>query len=72
MAHATGGSYIRATNQSIGLNEIVAKINETQQTGFTATVFDEYDEYFQYLLGLGLLILLIDMIMLSRKRETQN
>lgn len=69
VALATGGSYIRATNQSLGLTEIVARINETQKTRFIATVFDEYDEYFQYLLGLGLLILLIEMIMLSRKNH---
>ncbi len=69
VALATGGSYIRATNQSLGLSEIVAKINETEKTRFTTTVFEEYDEYFQYLLGLGLLILLIDMIMLSRKNH---
>ncbi len=69
VALATGGSYIRATNQSLGLSEIVAKINETQKTEFATTVFDEYDEYFQYLLGLGLLLLLVDMIMLSRKNH---
>lgn len=65
IALMTEGSYIRATNQSIGLTEIVEKINETQKTKFTETVFEEYDEYFQYLLGLGLLFLLVDMIMLE-------
>lgn len=69
VALATGGSYIRATSQSIGLSEIVARIDETEKTRFVATVFDEYDEYFQYLLGLGLLILLVEMIMLSRKNH---
>lgn len=69
IALMTEGSYIRATNQSIGLTEIVEKINETQKTKFTETVFEEYDEYFQYLLGLGLLFLLVDMIMLGRKNH---
>lgn len=69
IALLTEGSYIRATNQSLGLNEIVEKVRETQQTRFTETVFEEYDEYFQYLLGLGLLFLLIEMLMLSRKNH---
>lgn len=69
VALVTGGSYIRATNQSIGLTEIVEKINETKKTQFVATVFDEYDEYFQYLLGIGLLLLLVEMLILNRKNH---
>lgn len=68
-ALSTGGSYVRATNQSIGLTEIVEKIGETQKSEFTTTVFDEYDEFFQYLIGIGLLLLLIESIMLSRKNH---
>lgn len=69
VALSTGGSYIRATNQSIGLTDIVEKIGETQKSQFVTTVFDEYDEYFQYLIGIGLLLLIVEMIMLSRKNH---
>lgn len=68
-ALTTGGSYVRATNQSIGLTEIVEKIGETQKAQFKTTIFDEYDEYFQYLIGIGLLLLLVEAIMLSRKNH---
>ena len=69
VAVITGGSYIRATPQSIGLTEIVEKIRETQKTRLVTTVFDEYDEYFQYMIGMGLLLLIIEAIMLSRKNH---
>lgn len=68
-ALTTGGSYVRATNRSIGLTEIVEKIGETQKSEFTTSVFDEYDEYFQYLLAIGLLLLIAEMIMLGRKNH---
>ncbi|MDL2320415.1 VWA domain-containing protein [Alistipes sp. OttesenSCG-928-B03] len=69
IAILTDGAYLRATRQSLGLKEIVEQINQTQKAQFSATVFEEYDEFFQYPLAIGLLLLLIEMIMLSRKNH---
>lgn len=65
----TGGSYIRSTNQSIGLAEIIEKVNETQKSKFNSTKFDEFNEQYQYLLALALLLLLLDLLMISRKNR---
>lgn len=67
IAISTGGSYIRSTNQSIGLTEIIEKINETQKTKFKAAIFEEYNEQYQYLLGAALVLLLLELLMIPRK-----
>lgn len=67
IAIITEGVYIRSDNHSLGLKEIIDKINETEKTELATMVFDEYEEYFQYLLAIALLILLAEQIMLSYK-----
>lgn len=67
IALSTGGAYIRATNRSLGLDEIVQKIGEVQKQELTANVFEDFDEQYQYLLGLALLLSLAEFLMLGRK-----
>lgn len=69
IALSTGGAYIRATNKSIGLEEIIAKINQTEKKKLTSTIFEEFNEQFQYLVGAALLLLLADVLMLSRRNR---
>jgi Ca-activated chloride channel family protein len=69
VAVSTGGGYIRATNQNMGLTEIIKEVNETQSTQFTASVFEEYDEQYQYLVGAALALLLLEMLMIPRKNR---
>ena len=57
IALESGGAYIRATNQNIGLNEIIKSINETQKSRFSAEVFEEFDEKYQYPLACALIFL---------------
>ena len=67
VALATGGAYVRATNRSLGLAEIVEMVNNTESATFRAMVFDEWDEYFRWLLIVALALLLAEMLMLDRK-----
>lgn len=67
IALVTDGAYIRSGNQSIGLKEIIDAINETQKSELTAIMFEEFDEQYQYLLGVALLLLLIEAFILPRK-----
>lgn len=69
IALSTGGSYILATNKSVGLAEIVEKIDETEKSRFNVKTFEEYDEKYPYFLGAALLLLLINSLMLSRKNR---
>jgi Ca-activated chloride channel family protein len=67
VALATGGAYVRATNQDFGLEGIIARIHETEGQRRMVPVYEQYDEYFQWLLGLALLMLLMQSAPLLRE-----
>lgn len=67
IAQLTGGAYIRATKQSIGLDEIVRSINEMEQTELSTVKFEEFNEQYQYLLGIALLLLIVEFLLLDRR-----
>jgi Ca-activated chloride channel family protein len=69
IALVTDGAYIRSTNQSLGLAEIVGKINETEKKEFTAQMFEEYDEQYAGFLLVALGLLLFGWALLSRKNR---
>ena len=69
IALATGGAYVRAGNQSIGLQEVIARINETEKAHLSEMVFEEYDERYQYLLVAVLLLLLAEFALLPRRNR---
>ena len=67
IARLTGGAYIRSTNHSMGLDEIVASINEMEQSEFATLRFEEYNEQYQYFLAAALVLLLLGFFMLGRR-----
>lgn len=69
IAVITGGAYIRAGNQSIGLEEIINAINDTEKAKLSAMVFEEYDERFQYLLAVVLPLLVLELAIMQRKNK---
>jgi Mg-chelatase subunit ChlD len=69
IALTTGGSYIRATNRSIGLNEIIQQINEVEKKQLTMQVFEDYNEQYQYILAIALALILLEVLIISRKNR---
>ncbi len=67
IASITGGAYVRATKQSIGLDEIVKSINDMEKSELTTIRFEEYNEQYQYLIAAAMLLLLADVLILSRR-----
>ncbi len=67
IAFATGGSYIRATNQDFGLDEIMNKVHEAEGVRRSVPVYEQYDEHFQWMLGAALLFILAASLMLPRR-----
>ncbi len=67
IASATGGAYVRATKQSIGLKEIVDRLKELDESDLATTRFEAFDEQFQYPLVVALLLLLIEWLILDRR-----
>ncbi len=69
LALSSGGLYVRATNRSVGLEEIVNEIKKMDSAEFSSTMFDEYSEQYQYILAICLLLLLIEFVVLERRNH---
>ena len=67
IASATGGAYVRATKQSIGLKEIIDRLRELDESDLATTRFEAFDEQYQYPLVVALLLLLIEWLILDRR-----
>lgn len=66
-ARLTGGAYVRATKQDVGLDEVIREINEMERSELGVVRFEEYDEQYPYFLGAALLLLLIEFLLLDRR-----
>lgn len=69
MAFATGGKYVRASNTNIGLNTIFNEISSMKQQELEGTIYTEYDDQFQVLAAMVLLLLIVDIIIMERKNK---
>ena len=67
IADLTGGAYVRATKQDIGLDEIVRSINEMEQSELSTVRFEEFNEQYQYLLIVALVLLVAEFFLLARR-----
>ena len=67
IASTTDAAYVRASKQSIGLEEIVRKINEMEKGELSTLRFEEYNEQFHYLLWIALALLLVEFLLFDRK-----
>ena len=67
IATITEGAYVRATKHSIGLEEIVKSINEMEKSELSTVRYEEYNEQYQYLLAVALVLLLVESLILSRR-----
>ncbi|MBK5286615.1 MAG: VWA domain-containing protein [Bacteroidia bacterium] len=64
-----GGKFIRATNSDDGLSVIVKEINKMEKTEFGAKMITDYEDRFQYFLGVGLLLLLLELLISERRSK---
>ena len=64
---ATAGGYIRATNATFGLEEIVNQIDKMEKGELTSLRFEEYNEQFQWILAIAAVLLLLETLLLSRR-----
>lgn len=63
------GSYIRATNSRLGLNMLFDQISTMEKQEMEIRKYSEYDEKFQYMIGLALVLLFLDFMLLERKNK---
>ena len=67
IAAVTEAAYVRATKQSIGLEEIVKGINEMERSELTTVKYEEYNEQYQWLVAVAAVLLLLDQLILTRR-----
>ena len=61
------GKYFRGTNAQDELNEIYKTINALQKREFGVKQFTDYEDRFQFFLGAGIILLLIDVLVSEKK-----
>lgn len=66
IAEITDGAYVRASKQSIGLDEIVRTINDLERTELATVRFEEFDEQYRPLVIAALVVLLLELLLLDR------
>ena len=67
VAAAGGGKFVQSSTSDIGLDELFIQINAMQKTDFGTKTFTDYEDRFQWFLGVSLLILLIEFMMNERR-----
>ncbi len=69
VSNAGGGMYIRSTNTRLGLNVLFDEIDKMEKQELEARIYSDYEERYQYLAGLTLLFLLVDLFTLERRNR---
>lgn len=67
IAEATGGIYTRSRNDNFGLDDIISRLDEIEATELTQITFEEYDEQYQWFLGVALLLLVAECFVMERR-----
>ncbi len=69
IASAGDGKFIRSGNTEPDLKKLIDELENLDKKEFEAKVFTDYDDQFQYFLGLGILLLIFEMLVSSKKNK---
>lgn len=69
IAEAGKGAYVRANNAQVGLNSLFSEVNKMEKSELETQIYADYDDKFQYFIGLGLFLILLDFLVLERKNK---
>ena len=69
IAGAGGGSYIRANNAEVGLNNLFNEIEKMEKSELSTREYSEYDDQFPLFLYLAFTLIVIDFCILDRKNK---
>ena len=68
IAAAGNGIYVRASNSNVGLEKIYDDIEKLDKSEIEAKVFTDYEDQFQWFVGVAIVLLLIEMLISSGKK----
>lgn len=69
IAEAGKGAYVRANNAQIGLNNLFDEVNKMEKSELETQTYADYDDKFQYFIGLGLFLIMLDFLILDRRNK---
>ncbi len=69
IAKVGGGEFISASNSNVGLNRLFDELNRMDKEEIETKVYSEYEEQFQYLIVVALLLIIIEFMILERKNK---
>lgn len=72
IAAAGNGLYVRANNSNVGLEKIYADINTMDKSEIEAKVFTDYEDQFQWFVAAAMVLLLIEILLSSGKKEWEK
>ncbi|MBK7627716.1 MAG: VWA domain-containing protein [Bacteroidales bacterium] len=69
VAVSANGTYVRASNSNIGLDEIFSEIRQMKDQELESTMYTEYNDQFQIFAALAVFLLLFDFLIMDRKNR---
>ena len=67
IAASGDGTYVRANNSRTGLNALMDELEGMEREEFGSKMFTSYEDRFQYFVAVALLLLIIELLLPSRK-----
>ena len=72
LAEIGDGIYVRASNSNVGLDKIYEDISKAKKSEIEAKVFTDYDDQFQWFIGAAIILLIIEILISSGKRNWET
>jgi len=69
IAEAGKGAYVRANNAQVGLNNLFDEVNKMEKSELETQTYADYDDKFQYFIGLGMFLIMLDFLILDRRNK---
>ncbi len=72
IAEAGNGIYVRASNTQAGVRKVYEEISKMEKTTFDTMNFSDYEDRFQYFVGLAILLMVINFLLNERRSKWAN
>ncbi|MEO6883870.1 MAG: VWA domain-containing protein [Bacteroidia bacterium] len=69
IAAAGNGTFVRASNADVGLNTILTSIKKLGKKTFESSLYNDYEDRFQYFIAAALLLLIAEVFFTERKSK---
>lgn len=72
LAEIGDGLYVRASNSNVGLDKIYENINQIEKAEIESKIFTDYEDQFQWFIGASIILLLINVLFSSGKKDWES